>query len=111
MKFICGKSERQFVKRNLTEIFTNKLASVCSWRGVNGKFKLSNTAMMECLRGATEASYPKLTQRDHEVIVMKWFGNVKQRSMSEASRKGESLPARKYIEIDMQKTDKRRQRT
>ncbi|KAG5890433.1 hypothetical protein JTB14_025840 [Gonioctena quinquepunctata] len=97
MKFICGKSERQFVKRNLTEIFTNKLASVCSWRGVNGKFKLSNTAMMECLRGATEASYPKLTQRDHEVIVMKWFGNVKQRSMSEARKRSKQNAAMNSI--------------
>ncbi|KAG5890432.1 hypothetical protein JTB14_025839 [Gonioctena quinquepunctata] len=82
MKFICGSSEKEFVRRNLTAIFTYELGSMCSWTGVKGKFKLSNTAMMECLRRATKACYPKITDRDYEVIVMKWFKYSNRRSMN-----------------------------
>ncbi|GAB1860864.1 hypothetical protein CAJAP_01943 [Camponotus japonicus] len=47
---IGGKNERNFVKRTLTTIFTDDVASMCSWTGQKNNFKIGDTYTMTAIK-------------------------------------------------------------
>lgn len=48
---IGGPDVKNFIKRVLYRIFTNKLASECSWMGINGKIKIKNLTIIKIMKG------------------------------------------------------------
>lgn len=43
MLLIGGKNEKDFIRRSLGAIFTDNLASMCSWTGQKNNFKVGDT--------------------------------------------------------------------
>jgi len=51
MKTISGVKVKNFVKRVLSRLFTNKLAMNCSWCGLQGNFGLQKLKMFSLMNG------------------------------------------------------------
>lgn len=51
VKTISGVKVKNFVKRVLSRLFTNKLAMNCSWCGLQGNFGLQKLKMFSLMNG------------------------------------------------------------
>lgn len=50
IKSIGGTNAKNFVKRVLLKLFTNELASKCSWTGLKNNFSLENLIIIQTMK-------------------------------------------------------------
>lgn len=76
---IGGKHEKDFVRRALAAIFTDTLASMCSWTGQKNNFKIGDTHVIMGIKKAFKTAFPRITEKNFEYLVMEWlrFANVR----------------------------------
>lgn len=48
---IGGTSTKDAMRRALQKLFTNTLASKCSWTGAKNNYKLKDLTIMTCVKG------------------------------------------------------------
>lgn len=70
---IGGKNEKDFLRRTLSAMFTDNLASMCSWTGQKNNFKVGDTQIIMSIKKAFRTTFPCVTERDFEFTVMEWF--------------------------------------
>ncbi|CAL1671768.1 unnamed protein product [Lasius platythorax] len=70
---IGGKNEKDFLRRTLSAIFTDNLASICSWTGQKNNFKIKDTYIIIGIKKAFRTAFPRVTERDFEFSIMEWF--------------------------------------
>lgn len=70
---IGGKNEKDFLRRILSAIFTDNLASICSWTGQKNNFKIKDTYIILGIRKGFRTAFPRITERDFEFLIMEWF--------------------------------------
>jgi len=58
---IGGTTEKDAMKRALQKLFTNNLASKCSWTGAKNNFKLKDLNIIMCMKSKLyKVLFPKL---------------------------------------------------
>lgn len=50
LTMIGGTTEKDAMKRALQKLFTNNLASKCSWTGAKNNFKLKDLKLIMCMK-------------------------------------------------------------
>lgn len=50
LTMIGGTTEKDAMKRTLQKLFSNNLASKCSWTGAKNNFKLKDLKLIMCLK-------------------------------------------------------------
>ncbi|XP_025206254.1 homeobox protein 4-like isoform X3 [Melanaphis sacchari] len=83
MKTISGVKVKNFVKRVLSRLFTNKLAMNCSWCGLQGNFGLQKLRMFSLMNGVCKTIFNDCTDSMFEELVKEWFKHGKQRYFRE----------------------------
>ncbi|KAG5888902.1 hypothetical protein JTB14_025340 [Gonioctena quinquepunctata] len=83
MKSIGGKHVKNNINRCLSRLFSNQLATQCSWYGQRGNFKLSNLNVMRILRDVMLHEYKDITIYEVEKYFAEWFRHSRQRLQRE----------------------------
>eukprot|EP00102_Acyrthosiphon_pisum_P026431 XP_016663641.1 PREDICTED: uncharacterized protein LOC107884970 [Acyrthosiphon pisum] len=83
MKTISGVKVKNFVKRVLSRLFTNKLAMNCSWCGLQGNFGLQKLKMFSLMNGVCKTIFNDCTDSMFEELVKEWFKHGKPRYFRE----------------------------
>ncbi|XP_029176362.1 uncharacterized protein LOC114944562 [Nylanderia fulva] len=74
-----GKHCYEFVKRNLNQLLSNKLAQTYSWFGKKHKKKFYELKLAEMLIAAGERYNESFTKKDIEESAQKWLRRAKER--------------------------------
>ncbi|XP_029678559.1 uncharacterized protein LOC115244769 isoform X4 [Formica exsecta] len=70
---IGGTTSKDAMKRVLQKLFTNNLASKCSWTGAKNNFKLKDLKMIICMKNAIKNICSTITEAQFEEILKAWF--------------------------------------
>lgn len=57
LTMIGGTNEKDAMKRILQKLFTNNLASKCSWTGAKNNFKLKDLKLIMCMKSKLYTKY------------------------------------------------------
>eukprot|EP00102_Acyrthosiphon_pisum_P027831 XP_016665041.1 PREDICTED: uncharacterized protein LOC107885865 [Acyrthosiphon pisum] len=82
---IGGTSIKNFVKRVLGRLFSNKLASECSWSGFKNNFRLDNLTLIMIVKEIAYEHF-KMDDSSFENIIKDWFRHGSQRLAREDKR-------------------------
>ncbi|XP_025997315.2 uncharacterized protein LOC113005688 [Solenopsis invicta] len=83
---IGGNNAYEFIKRNLSQIFTNKLASEYSWLGKKNKRVFRSLKLSRLLIAANEIVNAMFTKKDIEETMQKWLKRAKERLNAEQNK-------------------------
>ncbi|KAE9522769.1 hypothetical protein AGLY_016810 [Aphis glycines] len=79
---IGGSDCKHFVKRALIKLFTNKLATLCSWTGQKNNYRLVDHQIIKSLKTISRELY-KNDENTFEICIKEWFRHVAQRLKKE----------------------------
>ncbi|XP_060848391.1 uncharacterized protein LOC132927816 isoform X1 [Rhopalosiphum padi] len=82
---IGGTSIKNFIKRVLGRLFSNQLASECSWSGFKNNFRLDNLALIMLVKEIAYEHF-KMDDSSFENIIKDWFRHGSQRLAREDKR-------------------------
>ncbi|KAF0704238.1 Uncharacterized protein FWK35_00030234, partial [Aphis craccivora] len=75
---VGGSNAKNFIKRVLSKIFTNKLASKCSWTGQKNNFRLENLIIIQTMKRLCHELF-KNDENTFEMLIKEWFRHGSQR--------------------------------
>ncbi|XP_024869622.1 uncharacterized protein LOC112453236 [Temnothorax curvispinosus] len=84
---IGGTTTKDAMKRALQKLFTNNLASKCSWTGAKNNFKLKELKIIICMKASIKKTCPSITEAEFEDILKTWFRQANLRLLRENARK------------------------
>ncbi|XP_029347815.1 uncharacterized protein LOC115034650 isoform X1 [Acyrthosiphon pisum] len=79
---IGGSDTKQYIKRVLPKLFSNKLATLCSWTGQKNNFRLVDHQIMKAMKKTSYELY-KNDEHTFEQAVKDWFRHGAQRLKNE----------------------------
>lgn len=83
---IGGVTSKDALKRALQKLFSNNLASKCSWTGAKNNFKLKDLKIITCIKSAIKKSCPAVTEAEFEENLKTWFRQANLRLTRENAR-------------------------
>ncbi|KAJ8978046.1 hypothetical protein NQ317_009563 [Molorchus minor] len=70
LKALGGRDGRDHLFRSLASVFTNQLATQCSWHGQRGNFELNNLSFMKLITDIVACQYVNtITISDTEIFL------------------------------------------
>ncbi|KAI4454248.1 hypothetical protein MML48_10g00018619 [Holotrichia oblita] len=84
---IGGKDYKNCIRRILAKVFSNNLASACSWTGAKGNYTIKNLCIIPIIQDAVRKNFASVTASAFEETLKEWFRYASQRkSRSEATK-------------------------
>ncbi|XP_029157953.1 putative uncharacterized protein DDB_G0277255 [Nylanderia fulva] len=68
-----GTTEKDAMKRALKKLFTNNLATKCSWTGAKQNFTLKDLKLIMCMKNTIKKTCSTITEAQFEEILKAWF--------------------------------------
>ncbi|XP_018393340.1 PREDICTED: uncharacterized protein DDB_G0293860-like, partial [Cyphomyrmex costatus] len=93
---IGGTSAKDAIKRALQKLFTNTLASKCSWTGAKQNFKLKDLKIIACLKNSIKKTCPTITEAEFEEIFKTWFRQANLRLIRENAKNYNAINNNNY---------------
>ncbi|CAG9761334.1 unnamed protein product [Ceutorhynchus assimilis] len=91
-----GSSYKELIRRGLKKIFTDKLATKCSWTGRKNNFPLHNLKILDVLKIATRKKFGSTTDAEFQAEVGLWFRQGKlrfERSLAAVNKENQNRAA------------------
>ncbi|XP_025405617.1 uncharacterized protein LOC112679896 isoform X3 [Sipha flava] len=82
---------KDFVRQNLNRLFTNSLATSCTWFGFKGKFELKKLKMLNIMNDVSSAKFSGHTDNVFKLFVKEWFKHGKKRFNRELNKKSRPI--------------------
>ncbi|CAG9771466.1 unnamed protein product [Ceutorhynchus assimilis] len=91
-----GSSYKELIRRGVKKIFTDKLATKCSWTGRKNNFPLHNLKILDVLKIATRKKFGSTTDAEFQAEVGLWFRQGKlrfERSLAAVNKENQNRAA------------------